>query len=549
MKIQEQYTYPEVANLLLKSIEKVTNHIAFSYGPIGGKTIMHTLILDEKNPNVTNDGFTILNNLHYSDPFDSLARRLLWNASFQTNVMVGDGTTTSILLTGQLIADILRNPEFTKNPRRTENFLNESESFILEKLSEKIKKIENNEQLRQLAFISSRNEKLANIIKDLYNQLGNDYAKTFIASYTTETQVETIDDGILLNCDVLDTLFFNDLANLNTKIEDRVGVVVTTKKLLTSTEVVRIVEVAKLLKHSNVLLLCNDAETNAINACKQTITDPGIGVKIYPLRAPYLGERQKTVLNDVAFLVGANLIDNHQGRSINNIKTEDFGTCKEIYFDARKTIIKGGNKNVEKVKEMLEQVHNLTMNASDTGNDLVFLEDRRKNLIGKVAMVKIGSQTFVETMDLTTRFEDALRNSEAAVKLGILEGAGVPLFEIAKEYYSENDIYQNLMFTFLTKPINTLRETVDMERISLENLDVPYRYDYLSGQTHDNLIDIGVIDSYASIANSIRMAFSLARSVCALRMIIIEDIVSTPHQSYMHSLAKNYFEKAPQSQF
>ena len=87
---------------LLKGVDTLTENVAATLGPKGRNVIIHR---KNANPFITKDGVTIAKFVDLSDPFENAAAQIIKEAALNTNIMAGDGTTTSIVLTQKLISE------------------------------------------------------------------------------------------------------------------------------------------------------------------------------------------------------------------------------------------------------------------------------------------------------------------------------------------------------------------------------------------------------------------------------------------------------------
>ena len=114
------------------------------------------------------------------------------------------------------------------------------------------------------------------------------------------------------------------------------------------------------------------------------------------------------------------------GIKLENITTNDLGSCKKIKIDKdTTTIVEGAGKKPDiegRVKQLRAQIEETTSDY-----DREKLQERLAKLIGGVAVIRIGEATETEMKEKKARVEDALNATRAAVEEGIVTGGGVAL--------------------------------------------------------------------------------------------------------------------------
>ena len=79
-------------------------------------------------------------------------------------------------------------------------------------------------------------------------------------------------------------------------------------------------------------------------------------VKCCAINVPWMANIQKEMLKDIACLVGATLVDNEFGLSLDDFQYQHFGSAKVIKSDLNFTHIVGGNSNEEAMQIRFEEI-------------------------------------------------------------------------------------------------------------------------------------------------------------------------------------------------
>ena len=85
---------------LMQGIQRVATTSSLTLGP-GGRNIV--LEYEGGDPKITKDGVTIVKSIDESDRARDMGAKLLKRVANNTNVFAGDGTTTSTLISKELV--------------------------------------------------------------------------------------------------------------------------------------------------------------------------------------------------------------------------------------------------------------------------------------------------------------------------------------------------------------------------------------------------------------------------------------------------------------
>src|SRR5262249_52625566 len=129
---------------------------------------------------------------------------------------------------------------------------------------------------------------------------------------------------------------------------------------------------------------------------------------------------------DIAVLTGGQAITEDLGVKLESVTAKDLGRAKRITIDKdNTTIVEGAGKKADidaRVKQIRAQIEETTSDY-----DREKLQERLGELVGGVAVIKVGAATETEMKEKKARVEDALHATRAAVEEGIVPGGGVAL--------------------------------------------------------------------------------------------------------------------------
>ncbi|KAF6139136.1 hypothetical protein GIB67_009979, partial [Kingdonia uniflora] len=83
-------------------VNKLADLVGVTLGPMGGNVVLESKY---GSPKIVNDGVTVAKEVELEDPVENIGAKLVRQAAANTNDLVGDGTTTSVVPAQGLIAE------------------------------------------------------------------------------------------------------------------------------------------------------------------------------------------------------------------------------------------------------------------------------------------------------------------------------------------------------------------------------------------------------------------------------------------------------------
>ena len=504
----------EARQAIKKGIDHVADAVKITLGSYGRNAIIENFL---NPPRVTNDGVTIAKNLApMRDEIENLGADAIIHAMSKTNDVVGDGTTTTGVLTQAII-----NYVFEKLTSQSENLANSenvmefrrrimaSMKNVVEKLKEKSTQIKDKQDLINVATASVEDEEFGKLIADMVEKVGKDGFIGVYESFQTEHQSEIINgmnfhgkyahDFLITNKERKESEVLNPLILVTNhaftephELKNLIKIAAEKNKR----DVVIIAGGDGIGKYSDKVLLeiNNIAKSQVMFKISDTPVEgrvnvePGI-LRIFPLRAPSQTEEQ---LQDIAVYVQGTFID--QNKRLDKVTWSDLGEADKVIATQDDIAIFGGKATqmeidlrVRELKSHLEmeKVPMLKMK----------IERRIACLVSGVGSIKIGTNTTIEREYLQMKVEDAIYATQASLEEGYVKGGGLALKEIA-ETLSDDDILKEALLA----PYKQIQENAG------GSLDIP-----------DN-----VIDPTKVVRVALENACSLASSVITTEVAVAE---------------------------
>ena len=408
----------DARNQIFKGIEKLTKAVSSTLGASG-----KCVILEDAggNPLITKDGVTVADAIFLRDPVENIGATLLKEAARKTVKEAGDGTTTATILAHAILDESYKLDN--KDVRAVkEQILNGVDVIIkeLEKQSVPVK-----DKIDDIAIISTNNDKaLGSIIADAFKKVGDAGLVVMEPSAEGETSVEVV-EGVEYNKGLLNPNF---ITNKDTGTAELDSPLV----LLIDSKVDSIRQIQPVLEHviqtKEPLLIIGEVEANVVSALLMNKMKGNI--KINVLDPPAYGLRRKEILDDLALLTGATVVNEDLGDDLSSIEVDYLGRCIKVVTEKDKSIIRV-EKDSEEVDSIIKQIRSKLLETNKE-HVRVGLEQRLARLSAKVAVVKVGANSAIELKEKQDRVEDAICATRAAIKEGIVPGGGIALLNASK---------------------------------------------------------------------------------------------------------------------
>ena len=400
-------------------VTKVANAVRITLGPRG-----HNVILEKKwgSPTITNDGVTIAKEIDLEDPFENMGAQLLKEIASKTNDIAGDGTTTATILGHAIFKEGLKNVISGANPMSVKRGIQQGIEAVVEFLKKEKQPVETKESIAQVAAISANNDsEIGALISDAFDKVGKDGVITVEESKGIETTLEVV-EGMQFDKGYVSPYMITEKDVMKASLEDAL-ILITDKKITAIKDLLPILE--KVVQTAKpLLIIADDIEGEAlatlvVNKLRGTLS-------VVAVKAPGFGDRRKAMLEDIAILVGGEVISEDRGMNLENVEIAALGKAKMVKVDKDNTTIVEGAGKKKDIDARIAQIKK-EVEVSDSSYDKEKLQERLAKLSGGVAIIRAGAATETELKEKKHRIEDAVQATRAAVEEGIVPGGGVAL--------------------------------------------------------------------------------------------------------------------------
>lgn len=423
----KQIIFNERARRALKSgIDKAANTVKVTLGPRG-----RNVALDKGygSPTITNDGVSIAKEISLSNKFENMGAEIVKEVASKTNDIAGDGTTTSVVLLQALVEEGMKHTEMGLSAMGVRAGIEKATAEAVAALRALAKKIQTDDEVRQVATISAESEEIGNIIADTIKEVGKDGVVTVEESQSLGIEKEIV-EGLEFDRGYVSAYMVTDPARMEASYKDPL-VLITDKKISSVQEILPILEKIAQTGKKELVIVADDVDGEAlttfvVNKLRGTFN-------VLAVKAPGYGDRKEEMLQDIAIMTGGQVIsEKREGAKFENATLEQLGRASKIIATKDSTVIVGGKGAKKEIDARIAQVRTQIENTTSKF-DKEKLEERLAKLAGGVAVIRVGAATETEMKYLKLKIEDAVNATKAAIEEGIVPGGGTALVKAAQK--------------------------------------------------------------------------------------------------------------------
>jgi chaperonin GroEL len=518
---------------ILRGVNRLADAVKITLGPRG-----RNVVLEKKygSPTITKDGVTVAKEIDLKDAMENMGAQMLREVAAKTSDAAGDGTTTATVLAQAIFREGVKAVAAGANPMALKRGIDKAVGRAIQEIRKAAKPVTEH-MIAPVGSISANGDQtIGKLIAEAMQKVGRDGVITVEDSNTIETALEVV-EGMKFDRGYLSPYFVTDNETMDAELENPL-ILLREKQISSMRELLPILEQVGKLGRS-ILIIAEDVAGEAlatlvVNRLRGTLS-------VAAVKAPGFGDRRKDMLEDIAVLTGAKVINEELGIKLENVMLEELGWARKVTIDQETTTIIGGGGNhgalEARVKTLKAQIEDTTSEY-----DREKLQERVAKLVSGVAIIRVGASTEIELKEKKARVEDAMHATRAAVEEGIVPGGGVVLIRAAKalnklklfatdqngESSGDEDeqIGVNIVKRALEEPLRQIvanagkEGAVIAERVRSEkNPNIGYN---VLTEKFEDLITAGVIDPAKVTRSALQNASSIAGLMLTTEVLISE---------------------------
>jgi chaperonin GroEL len=278
------------------------------------------------------------------------------------------------------------------------------------------------------------------------------------------------------------------------------------------------------------LLIAEDVEGEALSTL--VVNQLRGIIKVAAVKAPGFGDRRKAMLQDIAILTGATVINEEVGITLETAELTHLGSAKRVVIGKDYTTIVDGAGEKSDIDARVAQIRKeIEQSTSDYDKDK--LQERVAKLAGGVAVIKVGAATEVEMKERKDLVDDAFHATRAAVEEGIVPGGGVALVRIADRVKDMDLTFANedqkggarIELRAMEEPFRQIvvnsgvEASVVLEKVRTEKDAYGYN---AQNDSYGDMLEMGIIDPAKVTRSALQNAGSIAGLLLTTEVMVTD---------------------------
>lgn len=521
----------ESRDALKRGVNKLADSVKVTLGPKG-----RNVVLGRKNQYaITKDGVSVAREVFLKDPVENLGAQMVKQVASNVAMEAGDGTTTATVLAQAILNKGIKLIESGHDPMELKKGIDAATEIIKQYLEDTSVKVDNIEQIRNVATISANGDTtIGNIIADAMDIVGFDGVITIEDSRTHETSMEVV-EGMQFGSGYLSPYFINHMEKFEVNFNNPF-ILIYSGKISGLKGLVNVLDYTA-SKKKPLLIIADQLEGDALQALIMNRVNGSL--EVAAVRSPGFGEHKVNQLKDIAAVTGAVFLSEDAGHNITNINPEAvediLGSCEKLTVTHDSTVLVSGKSEDGEVEKRINEIK-AQIEFKENESEKLLLKERLSKLEGGVAILKIGAYSEVELKEKKDRLDDALSATRAAIEEGILPGGGVALLNasikvgstVPNSSMSHDEITGfNILLESCEAPLSAILANAGtsfdvIKNKIVEAADPQYGYDARNAQ-YVNMIDSGIIDPAKVTRSALENAVSIAGLMLTTECTLMEE--------------------------
>lgn len=514
----------ETRDKILKGVNILADAVKVTMGPRGKNVLIEN---PGNHPILTKDGVTVARSINLREKVANLGVQMIKEAASRTAEEAGDGTTTATVLTQAMFNEGLKMVAAGYSATDVKKGIDLAVEEVVETLTAQSTPVSSDDEIRQVATVSANGEsELGKLIANAILTVGQDGVVTVEEAKGFNSSLNVV-AGARIERGYLSPYFVTNQDKMVCEL-DKPVVLVCNKRLDSLKEITPFLE-RVLNAQRSLLIIADDIDGDAMQGL--VVNKMRGALKVCAIRAPGLGEQRYDTMQDLAVILGTEVIHGAEMSRINQLNIEDFGTCNKAIISRSETVLVGCKTDEPAKASRVDEIRMLLEETPDEDHRR-FLRQRLSLLAGGVAILRVGGATEAELRERRDRVDDALHATQAAMREGILPGGGVALARAGKTLKldtAEPGALQagyHVVKTACSAPLKQIVQNsggvADVVLAKVIEMDTRCGYNAYT-DTYGDMMQMEIIDPLRVVRCALKNAASAAGMMLTAGCALVED--------------------------
>jgi chaperonin GroEL len=524
----KQLMFDDAARAELRDgLKELAAAVKVTLGPTGRNVVLNK---SWGSPKVTKDGVSVSKEIELPQPFKNMGAKMVNEVASKTSDVVGDGTTTSIVLAEAIYLEGLKHVAAGTNPMAIYRGISKAAAAATKFITDASVPVKGHNDIAKVATISANNNaSVGEILAQAIDAVGKEGVIEVEEGKGMDNELNVV-EGMQFDRGYISPYFVTNAETLEA-IQEDAYILLHEKKISNVREFIPLLEKVAQVGRP-LLVIAEDLEGEALAAL---VINRLQGVlKICAVKAPGFGDRRKAMLEDLAILTGGQVITEDLGLKLESIELAQLGQAKKIVIGKdNTTIIEGAGKKKD-TKARCDQIRS-QIEKTTSDYDREKLQERLAKLTGGVAVINAGAATETEMKERKDLLDDALHATRAATAEGVIPGGGVIFLKAIKDLEKargkargEEKIGFDIVIGALKAPTTQIvdnsgeqGDVVVAQLLEKLEKDKSIGYDANTGEFVD-MIKAGIIDPAKVARTALEMAASVAGLMLTTNVLVTD---------------------------
>jgi chaperonin GroEL len=519
--MKKTFSLSKLLTIDTEVLEKIEECVKITLGPTGKNGLVYS---KKQGLKFLTNGSVIIKSLDFSEHSSNLLVKLLEQAAVKTYTISGDGSTTTLLLSCNLLKSSFRYILSGYNSVFLSNGLKKLAMFLNEKVLEYSVPVLNKENLFGLirtCLGKKIGNELYSLLENAISEIARDNLLLVEENVSPQNELEVV-QGIELDKGFASSYFINNLKTFEAVYEN--PYVLITSKPINSLEQIR--EIIDFIKTNNAPLVIVAEEINKDILSTLVLNTIQKKIKVVVVRYSSVKFIKNGILEDLSLLTHCNYVDPKLDSSELIFQVKDLGQAKKVIIKKDKSTF-----IVSKFAKVItnRRINELSREAllSESEYEKNILKTRIARLSGKIAKVKLGISNQFEIEELKQKVESTLNTVKSTLETGVLPGGGSFYLFLSEEVLNwsylnlvgEEIFAGNIVSESLNRPFQELiqnhtsfsnlkNSTYPQILSKVKELGYPYGYNLLE-QKIVNTLETNLVDSAKAVRASLWNAITV----------------------------------------
>lgn len=424
---------------------------------------------------------------------------------------VGDGAATTVVLAQAMFDGASVALRAGANPVALRRGVESAALDVIGELAVIATPLETKEQLRAVSTMASGDGVIGDLLAEAMEKVGRDGVITVEESNLFGLELE-LTDGMSLRVGHVSPYFVTDPESGEAVLDDPY-VLIVDQRLSAAQDLTPLLD--RVMEEERPLaVFAQDVREAAlsvliVNKVRKTFRSVAV-------RLPWPNGQRRTVMEDLAVLTGATVIDGCPDGGTGKLAAATpavLGRARKVITTRRESTVVHGAGDPAAIRRRVEQIRT-ELQVAATGPEREFLRDRLARLAGGVAVIRVGEATEVQAQKRKRQIDDAVRNAKAAAEGGLLPGGGAALLAVADRLAGrgpsggDEATGYRLVLDALAAPFEELMRNAGRNPdayLETSRRDPGMTFDVVSGR-YVAALDDGIIDAAATLREAVGAA-------------------------------------------